>query len=267
MRPHGENPPQNVVAIIPARYASTRLPGKMLADVGGKPLIVMTAEKAAAARTVTRVIVATDDERIAEAVKFAGFEAVMTSPEHRSGSDRIAEVARNLPNDPLIVNLQGDEPMIAPTVIDAAVEGLGMADIATTSEKFYSAEDIVSPDNVKVVTDEEGQALYFSRSPIPYPREAVQEYGSLSLAIAMVPGLFERFRKHSGLYVYRREFLMRFTASPPGRLEEMEMLEQLRALEFGALIRVIEVAERSVGIDTPSDLEKLRQMLGAKYIT
>lgn len=263
MEQHGANPQQSVIAVIPARYASTRLPGKLLLDLGGKPVIVRTVEQVLKSQTIDRTIVATDDERIARVVSEYGFEAVMTAANHESGTDRIAEVARrDLPEASIIVNVQGDEPMISPKTIDLAVsEALrdSKIDIVTTCERIRSAADVISPNVVKVVVDDSLDALYFSRSPIPYPREAVARFGSLERALsdeAVIAG----FRKHTGLYVFRRESLIRFAALPPGALERSEMLEQLRALAAGARIRVVETNEPSVGIDTPEDIELARAL-------
>jgi 3-deoxy-manno-octulosonate cytidylyltransferase (CMP-KDO synthetase) len=264
VEPHGENPQQNVIAIIPARYESTRLPGKLLLPVGGKPLILHTLEQARAAGNVARVVVATDDERVLEAVCNGGGEAVLTSRDHTSGSDRIAEVAESLPNGSIIVNVQGDEPVISPRTIERAVDAIledDSIDIATTSEAIDDARDVLDPNVVKVVTDTNGFALYFSRSPIPYPRTAVQASGSLVEAFKRNDQLLKSFRKHTGLYVYRREYLMEFTRLPRTRLEDLEMLEQLRALENGARIKVIEVEDSSIGVDTAEDLERVRRII------
>jgi 3-deoxy-manno-octulosonate cytidylyltransferase (CMP-KDO synthetase) len=263
---HGENPQQFVIAVIPARYSSVRLPGKMLLDIAGKPLILHTLEQARKAETVSRVIVATDDERIFDAVIEAGGEAIMTSTDHASGSDRIAEVAENLPERSLIVNVQGDEPMISPDTIDAAVNALledDSADIATTCEPITDKRnELLNGNVVKVVTNEDGYALYFSRSPMPFPREATLRHGGdPGRAIDEEPELLSIFRKHTGLYVYRREYLLKFTKLPQSKLEKIEMLEQLRALENGARIKVVEVKDRSIGVDTLEDLERVRQLL------
>ena len=265
MELHGEIPTQNVVAIIPARYASTRLPGKMLLDLGGKPLIVRTLEQVAQATTVDSVIVATDDTRIFETVLLAGGEAVMTSSEHHSGSDRIAEVAAALPEQTVVVNVQGDEPIISPHTIDKAVRALiddPDADIATTCEPITGLWELLNGNNVKVVVGDEGYAIYFSRSPMPWPREASLRYGGdPNQAIEEEPALLANFRKHTGLYVYRREYLLKFTKMPQTRLEQFEMLEQLRALENGARIRVVDVNEPSIGVDTLEDLERVRSLI------
>jgi 3-deoxy-manno-octulosonate cytidylyltransferase (CMP-KDO synthetase) len=258
---HGKNPQKDVIAIIPARFSSSRLPGKLLLEAGGKPLIVRTLEQVSLASRVSRVLVAVDDEELLRVVRGAGGEAVMTSTDHRSGSDRIAEVAAGLEGDPIIVNVQGDEPLISPAVIDRAVDCIvsdSQADIATTSEEITAPEDVLSPDVVKVVSDISGYAIYFSRSPIPYPREAARNYGSLEKALHDDPAVLRRFRKHTGLYVFRKASLMRFTRLPQARVEGTEMLEQLRAIENGMKIRVVEVSERSIGIDTEEDLVRLR---------
>ncbi len=265
MEQHGNNHPKKVFAIIPARYLSTRLEGKLLLPLNGKPLILHTLEQAKKARNIDKVIVATDDERILQIIKESGNEAILTSPNHQSGSDRIAEVAENLPANSIIVNVQGDEPTISPSTIESAVEVIlsdENADIATTCEKIEDFRDVLSPDVVKVVTDKDGYALYFSRSPIPFPREAVKKHGSLENALQNEPNLISLFRKHTGLYVYRREYLLEFTRFKQTNLEKTEMLEQLRALENGAKIKVVEVAESSIGVDTAEDFERVKMYLG-----
>ena len=308
MELHAENPQQNVIAIIPARYASTRLPGKMLLEIAGKPLIMHTLGQAMKARGVLRAIVATDDERIFDVVRGGGGEAVMTDPNHQSGSDRLAEVAKNLPENSIIVNVQGDEPTISPRTIELAVEAFtggnasvnerafanldderkvnqGMsssivhgdlstctlvntrvsarlADIVTTSEPLVNKSELLDSNVVKVVTNEDGFAIYFSRSPIPFPRESAQKYnGDPGRAIEEEPELLSIFRKHTGLYVYRREYLLKFAKMAPTKLEKIEMLEQLRALENGAKIRVVEVNEPSIGVDTADDFERVKMIL------
>jgi 3-deoxy-manno-octulosonate cytidylyltransferase (CMP-KDO synthetase) len=262
---HGKNPRQSVIAIIPARYASTRLVGKLLLSIGSKPLILHTLEQAKKAVGIDRVIVATDDERILCAVQESGHEAMLTSPDHQSGSDRIAEVAADLPVGSIIVNVQGDEPLIPPGTIEKAVAAM-VADenimMATTCEPIREPQDVLSPDVVKVVTDKQGFALYFSRSPVPFPRDAVKRNGSLEKALRDEPDLLAGFKKHTGLYVYRREFLLDFTKMRRSKLERTEMLEQLRVLENGTKIKVVEVTESSIGVDTAEDLERVRKLLG-----
>ena len=268
MEHHGKNPSKIVVAIIPARYASARLPGKLLLLIDGRPLIAHTIERARSASTVSRVIVATDDQRIFDAVIGVGAEAVMTSTDHRSGTDRLAEVAATLPDDCIIVNVQGDEPMIAPETIDAAVQALiddEDADMATTCEPIESLGDLLNGNIVKVVVGDSGYALYFSRSPMPFPRDASLKYdGDPGRAIHEEPELLSLFRKHTGLYVYRREYLLRLSKLPPTQLEQIEMLEQLRALEDGADIRVVNAAGSSIGVDTQDDYEKVRELLESR---
>lgn len=268
METHGENPKKLVFAIIPARYSSVRLPGKMLLEIAGKPLILHTVERAREAATVNEVIVATDDQRIYDAVTSSGHRAEMTSADHQSGSDRIAEVALDLPEGSIIVNVQGDEPVISPATIDRAVEALlkdDTADMATTCEPIHSLGELLNGNNVKVVVGDNGHALYFSRSPVPWPREAALRHGgNPNRAIEEEPELLSNFWKHTGLYVYRREYLLKFTRMPTTKLERFEMLEQLRALENGARIRVVDAAARSIGVDTEEDLKIVRGILEAE---
>ncbi len=265
MEQHGNNPEQNVTAIIPARYGSTRLAGKLLLEIGGIPLIVHTLNQVKKAQGISRVIVAADDQRIVRAVEDFGGEAVITSSSHQSGSDRIAEVAgKFLPEGSIIVNVQGDEPLIPPSTIESALAAIlsdNAVDVATTCEAIGDVADVLDPNVVKVVRDKRSNALYFSRSPIPFPREAVGRYETLETALTSDPSLLSVFRKHTGLYVYRREFLLRFAALERSGLETLEMLEQLRALENGATIRVVDVSERSVGVDTAADFERVRRLI------
>ncbi|NLV91784.1 MAG: 3-deoxy-manno-octulosonate cytidylyltransferase [Firmicutes bacterium] len=237
-----------ITGIIPARYSSTRFPGKPLAELAGKPMIQHVYERAASATTLSEVIVATDDARIMAAVEKFGGRAVMTSPEHPTGTDRLAEVAANLDSD-LIVNIQGDEPLLASEAIDAAVQPL-MADpdlpMGTLKHRIEDPSEVTNPNVVKVVTDQKGLALYFSRAPIPYNRDSD---GS------------PVYYKHIGLYVYRREFLLTFARLAPTPLETSEKLEQLRALENGYKIMVVETTHQSIGVDTVEDLERVRQIL------
>jgi 3-deoxy-manno-octulosonate cytidylyltransferase (CMP-KDO synthetase) len=254
---------KNIFAVIPARLFSIRLPNKLLLPIGGKPLILHTLERAKSARNISRVIVATDSEEILRVVEASGNEAILTSENHQSGSDRIAEVAENLPENSIIVNVQGDEPLISPSTIEKAVDAIlqdDSIDIATTCEPIHEINDVLSPDVVKVVTDKNDFALYFSRSPIPFPREAVKKYGSLENALREENVLISLFRKHTGLYVYRREYLLRYTKETQTSLEKTELLEQLRALENGARIKVIEVSESSIGVDTNDDYERVKRI-------
>ena len=238
-------------AIIPSRYASTRLPGKPLLDIAGKPMIQRVYEAAARAKLVDRVIVATDDLRIVEAVTRFGGLAELTSPRHRSGTDRVAEVADHLPCD-IVVNLQGDEPLMDPGLIDRVVSAVrDDPDIYMASAKtpIRRAEDRANPNIVKVVTDCSGFALYFSRSPIPCP------FGG-GEANANNPGF-----RHIGIYVYRKDFLMRLVGLEPTPLEGQERLEQLRVLENGYRIKLVTTDYDAPGVDTPEDLEKVRKRL------
>jgi 3-deoxy-manno-octulosonate cytidylyltransferase (CMP-KDO synthetase) len=275
------NPKTKAIAIIPARYDSVRLPGKALLEIAGKPMICWVVERALAARNVSRAIVATDDERILEAVKAAGYEAVMTRANHRSGTDRIAEVAASLEDADIIVNVQGDEPLISPLTIESAVDKMGGKGkgedyqgekgsgervtggigIVTTWEPMESAADVLNPDVVKVVVDDHETAIYFSRSPVPYPREAVRAHGSIEAAILAEPALLTSFRRHTGLYVYRRDVLLAFAQWPQSELERLESLEQLRALEHGVKIKVIKASTSSIGVDTMEDLERVRSIV------
>lgn len=264
MEANGKNPEKFIVAIIPARYESTRLEGKLLLPLGGKPLILHTLEQARKASCISRVIVATDDERILRVVEESGGDAILTSSEHLSGSDRIAEVAETLSVGTIIVNVQGDEPLISPNTIEKAVEAILENDevaITTTCERITDSQDVISPDVVKVVTDKDGLALYFSRSAIPFPRDAVRKFGSLESALESEPALIKLFRKHTGLYVYRREFLLEFTRAVRTNLETTELLEQLRVLEMGAKIKVVEVDETSIGVDTEEDFKRVKSIL------
>lgn len=235
--------------------------------MAGRPMILHVLDHTLRATSIARALVATDDVRIFDAVRDGGFEAVMTSPEHASGSDRIAAVAATLEETDIIVNVQGDEPLIAAQTIDAAVHALiedVEAVVATTCEVITRVEDVLSSDVVKVVVDERGRALYFSRSPIPYPREAARAHGSLSGALAHDPTLLAIFRKHTGLYAYRRRFLLEYSRWAPTILERTESLEQLRMLERGALIHVVETAAASIGVDTPEDLARVRKIIEAQ---
>ena len=245
-------------------------------------MICWVVERTLAARNVIRAIVATDDERILEAVKSAGYEAVMTGAQHQSGTDRIAEVAASLEAADIIVNVQGDEPLISPLTIERAVEAMGeegnwgrgeqgnagkgegekgQVGIVTTWEPMESAADVLNPDIVKIVVDDRERAIYFSRLPVPYPRDAVRKHDSIQAAILEEPGLLTNFRKHTGLYVYRRDVLLEFARWPQSELERLESLEQLRALEHGIEIKAIKASATSIGVDTIADLERVRRLV------
>lgn len=269
MEQHGNNHRQNVIAIIPARLFSVRLPNKLLLPLDGKPLILWTLEQARKAKNISRVIVATDSEEISRVVEKSGGEAILTSRNHQSGSDRIAEVAENLPENSIIVNVQGDEPLISPVTIEKAVEAILQNEsikMATTCEPIHKIEDVLSADVVKVVSDANNFALYFSRSPIPFPRELVRKHGTLENALREEKDLLSIYRKHTGLYVYRREFLLQYTKLKQTNLENTEMLEQLRALESGAKIKVVEVSETSIGVDNQEDYERVKKIIEAKNV-
>jgi 3-deoxy-manno-octulosonate cytidylyltransferase (CMP-KDO synthetase) len=244
-----------VAAIIPARYASVRFPGKPLARQTGKPLIQHVYEQVRAARRVDRVLVATDDARIAEAVQGFGGEAVMTRADHVSGTDRVAEAARGIDAD-LIVNVQGDEPEMDPAAVGALVTLMDSrpdAPMGSLACRFVRAEDVRNPACVKVILDGAGNAIYFSRSVIPYPRDADGEVRS--------PG---DWLLHLGIYAYRREFLFELTQAPPADLERVERLEQLRALHLGAKIAVAVVDHASTGVDTPQQYAEFVQRYQAR---
>jgi 3-deoxy-manno-octulosonate cytidylyltransferase (CMP-KDO synthetase) len=255
-----------IVAIIPARFSSTRLPGKPLSDLHGKPMIQRVHERVRLARLPERVIVATDDERIASVVRGFGGEAVLTGAHHPSGTDRLAEVARGLASADIVVNVQGDEPLLDPEAIDAAVravqedEGLSLA---TLSAPITSVAELLSPSVVKVVTDARGDALYFSRSPLPYVRLGEGDAAAAARE-AVKRGLA---RKHVGLYVYRRAALLQIASLPPAPLEIAEGLEQLRALHHGMRMRVVPlVREPGQAVDTPEDLARVREILAGETV-
>ena len=244
----------SVLAVIPARFQASRFPGKILADIAGRSMIEHVFRRASAARLVHAVIVATDDERIATAVRAFGGVAIMTRADHVSGTDRIAEVVAAHPCR-AVVNVQGDEPLVDPETIDAAVKPLlddSTIDMTTVSRPFAGADEFRSPNVVKVVSNVRGDALYFSRAPIPYPRQDA------------IPAAA---RAHVGLYVYRRETLLKLAALPAAPLEIVESLEQLRALANGVRIRVVETSHAAAGVDTPDDLERVRQLMMASSRT
>ncbi|HQZ18573.1 MAG TPA: 3-deoxy-manno-octulosonate cytidylyltransferase [Vicinamibacteria bacterium] len=249
-----------VAAIIPARFASTRLPGKPLSLIHGWPMVRHVYERTRRAKTVDEVVVATDDERVMNAVAAFGGRALMTSPTCPTGTDRLAEVSKRFGAD-IYVNVQGDEPMIDPGLIDAAVNALTAdpdAAISTLSLPLRRLDEMMSDAVVKVVTDKRNHALYFSRSPIPHVRTTERTLEAAARA-AIAAGVA---RKHVGLYVFRREALATFASLPPSPLEALEQLEQLRALHHGLTIRVEPVeGEGTVAVDTPEDLERVRALI------
>jgi 3-deoxy-manno-octulosonate cytidylyltransferase (CMP-KDO synthetase) len=240
----------NVLGVIPARYQSTRLPGKPLLMIGTKPMIQWVYEAAKTATLIDELVVATDDERICDIVKGFGGKAELTSADHPTGTDRLAEVARGYQTE-LVINIQGDEPLIRGEVIDSIIKPLlenKDLPMSTAKVRLSDPEEINDPSVVKVVTRNNGDALYFSRSPIPYPRKPEQAV----------------YWKHIGLYGYRKDFLLKYVELPQSGLELAESLEQLRVLANGLRIRVVEVEDDSVGVDTPADLERVRALL-AKF--
>ena len=249
-----------ITAIIPARYASTRFPAKALADIMGKPMVQHVYERASRAALVSEVVVATDDERIATAVRAFGGRVEMTATTHETGTDRLAEVAARSDAD-IIVNVQGDEPLIEPEMIDEAIRPLvddPAIPMGTLKTRIKTIHDFLSPNVVKVVTGVDDCALYFSRSPLPNFRDRWNDLKDE----AFVSGRLLCY-KHVGLYVYRRDFLLRFAALQPTPLELAEKLEQLRAVENGYRIRVVETEHSCIGVDTPGDLEKVLEKLNA----
>lgn len=238
-----------ILGVIPARYGSTRFPGKALARLGGKTLIQRVWERAKAAKRLDLLIVATDDQRIRDAVKAFGGEVLMTSPSLRSGTDRVWQAAKET-SAQIIVNIQGDEPLLTPPMVDGLVEALrkeAEAQMTTLRFKMKDKEGYLDPNVVKVVSDSDGWALYFSRSPVPAYRSAPR-----SLV----------WYKHIGLYAYRRGLLEKFVGWPASALESAENLEQLRALERGVRIKVLDSPQNTIGVDTPADLKRVEAMIG-----
>lgn len=247
--------PVNILGVIPARYASTRFPGKPLALIAGKPLLQRVVEQCRRARALREVVVATDDERIA-AVAGRFCRVAMTRPEHPSGTDRIAEVVGREACD-AAVNIQGDEPLIEPAVIDAVAGALAQAEMSTAAAPLRRADEYDNPNVVKVVASASGRALYFSRRTVPYLRDA--EGQPVAAQLAAFP-----FRKHLGIYGYRRATLLRLVGFPVSPLEAAERLEQLRALENGIGIAVVSVDYESVGVDVPGDVARVERLLAAR---
>lgn len=250
---------QSFVVAIPARFASTRLPGKPLLPIGGEPMVLHVARRALAAGA-SEIVVATDDDRVADALRAAGVRVVMTHTDHESGSDRLAECAELLgwPDETVVVNLQGDEPLAPASGIRAVAAALVEADasMATLAVPITDPHELFDPHCVKLVTDRAGYALYFSRAPLPWARDAFAE--SRQHLPERVP-----FLRHIGIYAYRAGFLRKFASLPPTPLERIEALEQLRALEYGYRIAVRLAPEPFPGgVDTPADLERVRALLG-----
>jgi len=245
--------PRKILAVIPARYASTRFPGKVLVPIAGKSMLQHVWERASLARYLTSTIVATDDERVCEAARSFGARVRMTRADHPSGTDRAAEVA-SAEGAELVVNIQADEPLVDPAAIDAAILPLAhdaQILMGTLKKRIEDPREISDPHVVKVVTGHDGNALYFSRCPVPYaPDQAAPPV----------------YYKHVGLYVYRRDFLLGYPTLRVGPLEQAERLEQLRALENGYPIRVVETEYESLGVDTPEDLERVSRFFEASMM-
>ena len=245
---------KEIVGVIPARWASTRFPGKPLAEIAGRPLLHWVVERVSRARSLSRVLVATDDERIRDCALACGAEVAMTSPEHPSGTDRVAEAVAGLDVHG-VINIQGDEPLIDPELIDSLAEALSddgaRWEMVTAALAIHDPEELADPDVVKVVFDAEGRALYFSRSVIPYNRDGLA-FGDLV------------YWRHIGIYGYRSDFLARLVETPECRLEQSERLEQLRALYIGCRMRVIESDHVGLGVDKPEDIEKVERILASQ---
>jgi 3-deoxy-manno-octulosonate cytidylyltransferase (CMP-KDO synthetase) len=239
-----------VVVVIPARYGAKRLPGKPLIQLAGKPMVQRVYERAKLAKTASRIIVATDDDRILQAVKGFGGEALMTRADHRTGTERVAEIAAHVEGD-VFVNVQGDEPLLDPVAVDTAVNALleePNADVATVATPIKIPADIMDPNVVKTVLDFDGNALYFSRAPVPWVRDTANK-------------IQVRHLKHLGLYVFQRAALLEYPTLPQGELERIEQLEQLRWMENGVKIRVAEVEHDAVSVDVPDDVARVEKLL------
>ncbi len=241
---------KSVLVVVPARYASVRFPGKPLAQIAGRPMIQHVVERLREAGSVSRIVVATEDQRIKDAVTSFGGEAILTRADHRTGTDRVAEVAVHIPAE-IYVNVQGDEPLVDSATVDAVIQAL-IADeavhIATPCAPITKPNDIMDPNIVKVVRDFDGNALYFSRAPIPWVRDTGAKVAA-------------EHWKHIGIYGYRRDALLEFPTLPPGELERVEQLEQLRWLENGFHIGVVETEYDGVSVDVPADIEKVEKIL------
>lgn len=242
----------NVLVVIPARHASSRFPGKPLALIAGKPMIQHVVERVRIAKLPSRIVVATEDQRIKDAVEKFGAEAILTRHDHRTGTDRVAEVAAHLPAD-IYINVQGDEPLINPGTVDAVAAAMAedeSVQLATPCSAITQQNEIMDPNIVKVVQDFDANALYFSRAPIPWVRDT----GSKVAASHW---------KHIGLYGYRRDALLEYPTLPPGELERIEQLEQLRWLENGFRIHMVETEYDAVSVDVPADVERVEKLLSA----
>ncbi|MBI5393799.1 MAG: 3-deoxy-manno-octulosonate cytidylyltransferase [Verrucomicrobia bacterium] len=252
------------IGVIPARWQSTRFPGKMLTPIAGKPLIQWVAERASRSRLLSEVIVATDHQPVADCV--AAFvaadkrlrgrvRAVMTRPDHPSGTDRVAEVARKILCD-IVVNIQGDEPLLQPAMIDQLARALARdrTAVMATLAKAATADELDNPNVVKLIVNRQGRAIYFSRHAIPYLRDAVKEAAGERLKRF-------RFLKHPGMYAYRRDFLLKLVKLPPSPLELAERLEQLRVIENGYTIKVVETKIESIGVDAPADVARVETLI------
>ena len=246
---------EKILAVIPARWASTRFPGKPIADILGKPMVQWVSERAQKANLINEVVIATDDKRIYDAVLDFGGQAVMTSPNHQSGTDRVAEVVRNIECD-IVVNVQGDEPLIPSENIDLVIKPLldsGDLSASTLMVAIHSWSEMLDPNICKVVVDNVGRALYFTRAPLPYNRDhECVDKSKVDGANQMIFGY-----KHIGVYAYRKSFLLKFSNMKTSRLENTEKLEQLRILENGYSIQVVETKQNSIGVDQPNDLDRI----------
>jgi 3-deoxy-manno-octulosonate cytidylyltransferase (CMP-KDO synthetase) len=245
-----------VLAVIPARYTSSRFPGKPIASIAGKPMIQHVVERVQRARHVSRTLVATDEPRIRDAVEGFGGEAVLTRRDHPTGTDRVAEVAAHIPAE-IYVNVQGDEPLIDPETIDGLVavlvEDHGVL-VASSTRAIVQANDIMDPNVTKVVRDFDGNALYFSRAPVPWVRDREESVAA-------------QHWKHIGLYAFRREALLDFPTLPPGELERLEQLEQLRWLENGYRIRMVETEYDAISVDVPADIDRVEKLLPRRQVS
>jgi 3-deoxy-manno-octulosonate cytidylyltransferase (CMP-KDO synthetase) len=257
---------RKILAVIPARWASSRFPGKALARLDSRTMLEHVHERVSMARYLSSVIIATDDERIYKEARRFGARVQMTRGDHPSGTDRVAEVASAWEDAGLVVNVQGDEPLIDPSTIDAAVLPLleePAIPMGTLKKRIEDVREISDPNVVKVVTDRFQNAVYFSRSTIPFHRDSKSENSGTGEAAGHQKHEVAVHHKHIGLYVYKRDFLLRYSALPVGPLEQAERLEQLRALENGFKIRVVETDYESLGVDTPADLERVQALFSA----